>query len=202
MIDNKLIGEIATQCLQQLAHCRATPSPALWCIDNFLPCTALAKLQKFVKDPDMEWSAVDGQSLLPRQRISWQIDSIIEEIYEAWSTLTPIITERISHRAENFWGISLWRDQPGYTIGWHTDNVNIDVSMQLYLFDEYQLPGTDFLIDHNVYSVPFQNNCGYIVDNAADKRLTHKIAYEVPANTIRYSLYAIWSRFPKHVADT
>lgn len=201
MIDQDLIQQITYNSQQALVDAAPSPSPYLWVLENFLPSTALDKLRQFADSPDNEWTQVERQYALPRHRISWCSDSIIEELHDALLLLTPMLNHKFPDPVKHFWGISLWRDQPGYDLSWHTDNSDIDVAIQVYLFGNSELPGTDFEISDSIYSVPFSHNCGYLSCNSHGLGLSHRIACPVPSNAVRYSLYAVWSRFPKHIAN-
>ena len=73
--------------------------------------------------------------------------------------------------------------------------------MQIYLFGNSDLPGTEFAGDLGVIRVPFQSNNGYLLDNR-HHHISHRTPGEVPSNHERYSLYSVWSLDTKKMPDT
>lgn len=203
MIDQQLIDRGIAHARVSLSRAVSTPCEWLLRVEDFLPCEILSKVDKFAKHPSAQaWLQVENQEHMPRDRVSWASDTVIEELHEIHAALTPDINRLFPLPIKHFWGVSLWRDSGGYDISWHRDNPDIDVAIQIYLSATGPAPGTDFEINGSIYPIDFVTNCGYISCNSFDRGLPHCTAFPVPNNTMRYSLYAVWSRFPKKAANT
>jgi hypothetical protein len=163
----------------------------VYTINNGLTPQALDNLRTYIATAS-SWSIVDGQNDLNRRKITWDPDTIIEELHIAFENLTPLINGIFTGKEKHFDGIQLWKDEAGYFIGYHTDNSNIAVSMQWYLFDNVPVDcGTTFVGDTEEVIVPYVANTGYL---AADtSQITHKTTNSTPPGIIRYSLYAVWT---------
>ena len=201
MIDQLLIKNSQDQVVNSFVKRAATPSDQLWIVNNVFPDDVLKKLQNYLSNSvDLPWESVRGQESLPRLGILWDPDTVIEELYEICAFLTNAVNCAYPEEHKHFWGISIWKDTGGYEIGWHTDNPDIDVAMQIYLFSDGNL-GTTFLLNGQEYLIPGIHKSGYIACHSADFKPPHRSQGTVLPGQIRYSLYAVWSRFPKHVAN-
>ena len=129
----------------------------------------------------------------PRYKITWDPESVIEEIYEVCHLMTPILQELDPTAPIKFDGIAIWRDHSGYDLDWHTDNPAIHLTMQIYLIGSLDNPGTEFKIDSGSIIAPFIPNTGYFIDQRSF-RPPHRVAHKVPENQIRYSLFALWKQ--------
>ena len=197
MIDHQLIKNGEQHIIDSFNMLTPTTSDRLYIINNVFTEDALKKLRQYISTvADTKWESVEGQELRPRQKISWDPDTIIEELYEICASAADIITRVYQTPPQNFWGISLWKDTAGYSVDWHTDNPNIDIAMQVYLYGNGTM-GTIFLIDGQEFVIPGNHNSGYISNHSSQEKLLHRSQCTVPPDQIRYSLYAIWSRFPK-----
>ena len=127
----------------------------------------------------------------PRHKLAWDPESVVEEMHEVCHLLTPVLQQLDPTKPIVFDGITLWRDQGGYDLDWHTDNPALHLTMQIYLFGSQDTPGTEFKIDSGSITAPFVPNTGYFIDQRI-VRPTHRLAYMVPENQIRYSLFALW----------
>jgi hypothetical protein len=203
MINYDLINENIIHALAAIKNIEPTPCPGIWQIKNIFNENLLGKLQNHLDTvSDDCWSMVEGQENRSRRKLTWQADTVIEEMHEICSGLTDYINKRFSDFNKNFLGISIWKDQQGYTMSWHQDNPIIDIGMQIFLFDrvspEY---GTVFKIDEKEYLVPYISNTGYIIVQNQQLTTLHKPAMPLASNQIRYSLYSVWSRSTKHSAN-
>ena len=204
MIDRDIINGNITQALIAIENVQPTTCPGIWQIKNIFSDRLLEKLQYHLDTiSDDCWSKVEGQEQCARRKLTWQADTVIEEMHEICSGLTDSINARFDDCQKNFLGISIWKDHPGYTMEWHQDNPIIDIGMQIFLFDQ-ALPecGTMFKIDGKEYLVPYISNTGYISIKDKQSSTLHKPAMPLPHNQTRYSLYSIWSRSTKNPSDT
>ena len=205
MIDQTLVDANILHAQQALNNLQSTPALGLWRIENVLTPEMLDKLRQFITDtPDSEiWHKVEGQEKLNRKKITWHPDSVIEELHIIFESLTESVNKIFLQNTKNFLGVSVWKDWAGYTMGWNTDNPIIDVSMQLYLFDD-ALPhaGTVFKLDGTDYLVPYISNSGYVCNQTLDPKLLHKPAVVLDHGQCRYSIYSVWSRLPKHTTNS
>jgi hypothetical protein len=173
-------------------------TPQLRFIQDAFDQSMLLKLQEYVDTHFLSdlWSAETteyGQPIddRPRHKLAWDPESVVEEMYEVCHLLTPVLQELDPTIPIVFNGITLWRDQGGYDLDWHTDNPAIHLTMQIYLFGSLSNPGTEFKIDSDSVTAPFVPNTGYFIDQRTI-RPTHRLAHIVPENQIRYSLFALW----------
>lgn len=128
-----------------------------------------------------------------RTKLTWEADTVIEESHEVCQAQKSLIEHLLGKSIGGFRGIVIWRDHPGYAMGWHTDNPVIGTSVQIYLHGSSANPGTEFRINDQVIEVPFVPNTGYLVDQSNYTRPTHRVAGTVPDNHVRYSLFAMWN---------
>lgn len=202
MIDQKLIEQASQHLARAIQDKHSTSCQDLFLITHVIDQLSLDKLQIYLSTVDEnKWQNVQGTSNYRRQRISWDNDTIVEELHDAFALLTPQINDIFPACIKNFWGISIWKDSPGYTIGWHTDDPDIDTAMQVYL---YTVPGngTVFGSESDFLIVPSEHNTGYLLEQQQNNRVPHRSERPVPKDITRYSLYAVWSRFPKNSAHT
>lgn len=202
MIDLILIDKNTSHVKDCIVNRQPTTSSYLFILRNVLQEKILHKLRKYLDTvDDSKWQTVPGQERLPRRSISWDSDTVVEELHEIFQSLTPTINTLFPDIPKNFWGISIWKDQPGYEIDWHTDNPDIDVAMQIYVFNNLG-SGTIFRLSDNDIVVPSASNTGYLVCHTEDNKIPHRSESIIPDGVVRYSLYAVWSRFPKHSPNT
>lgn len=199
MIDNDLIALGSTHTQQCIINACSTESDRLWLLENFLPDDAITKLSNYIEQTT-KWEKGDtGINYAPRKKIAWDSDTVIEEIHEIGNNLTLVINEKFPGVEKYFTGMTLWWDEPGYNIVWHTDHPIIEVALQIYLFN--QAPedlGTTFDVNGKHVLVPYKHNTGYLALHGPG-RLRHQINRPVRENENRYSIYMLWSREPKKI---
>lgn len=197
MIDQDLINHNTNTLLTAFKKSQQV-TPQLRFMQNAFDQPMLSKLKEYVDahyHSDL-WNyetTPSGQPMddNPRHRLPWDPESVVEELHEVCHLFTPVLQELDLTKPIVFDGITLWRDQGGYDLDWHTDNPAIHLTMQIYLFGSKDTPGTEFKIDSGSITAPFVPNTGYFVDQR-HVRPTHRLAYMVPENQIRYSLFALW----------
>lgn len=88
-----------------------------------------------------------------------------------------------------------WLDGPGFIMHRHIDNSNVFATMQIYLTDNPDLPGTKFTTEcnQNRYTFLYQKNKGYLMINNINQY--HEVAGAVPDSCYRLTSYT-WF-FPK-----
>jgi len=197
MIDQDLINRNSDTLSTAFKNSRQI-TPQLKFIQNAFDQSMLLKLREYF-DTNYHselWqfeTTSDGRPMIeqPRYKISWEPESVVEEIHEVCQAMTPTLQELDPTIPIKFNGITLWRDHGGYKLDWHTDNPAIHLTMQIYLSGSLDNPGTEFKIDSDSIIAPFIPNTGYFIDQRRI-RPTHRLAYMVPENQIRYSLFALW----------
>lgn len=172
--------------------------PYLFAVKNCLPESCLQKIKQYVTgEPLSAWQSVSGQESLNRKALTWQADSIVEELHMICESATGQICRKFKTPL-NFHGIQIWQDGPGYHIAEHTDNLDINVSLQIYLFGVSTDVGTSFrLPDGRWHEICFETNNGYLLLNDHRCLIAHKSTSQVPDNSLRYSVYAVWGKRPK-----
>jgi len=195
MLDFGLINFASKHTALQFSKKVATDIPGLYTLEHFLPTPLLDKLINFAQSHD-KWdyeTTVRTKRPYPnRMKLNWVPDTVIEEIHMVLDSLTNILNEEFE-RHNQFIGLSIWKDLPGYSIEKHTDNPIIDFALQIYLSGDPSLNlGTIFENDNQKFCVDYTANTGYIMDNT--KKIPHSMPNTVPASYNRYSLYAIWSK--------
>lgn len=167
-----------------------TPSSELWFLQDFIYPALLEKLFKFITTSvDLNWHLVKGQERRNRLEVSWEPESVVEEIHMVYDNLTADLN-LIFARNLKFNGISIWKDGPGYMYGRHRDIDQISVAIQIYLTDGPDQLHTKFYHEDQILKSTYQKNYGYIMDNT--NKLQHGIETPVPENYTRYSLYTSW----------
>ena len=144
---------------------------------NFLPEELVDDLVKFSQRSDVPWEKQEMQEHLPRQKISWLLDSPIETTHNYFANL-----KMFSHL--HFMGITLWNDEKNFWMLPHLDNDRIKVAVQIYL-DDRNSPGTQF----GDRLVKYGRNRGYIMYNSPD--MLHGVPEQVPHEG-RLSVYALY----------
>jgi hypothetical protein len=144
---------------------------------NFLPDDLVEQLVDFSKHPNLPWSVQEMQENLPRQKISWLIDSPIETTHDYFKSL-PTFAQL------NFMGITLWKDNVDFWMPAHIDNDRVKVAVQIYL-DDRQSPGTQF----PDRLIKYGRNRGYIMYNNPD--MLHGVSKQTPHEG-RLSIYALY----------
>lgn len=200
MIDNDLIKHNSQRLINSILNKRQTVVEDLYRIGPVLCSNILEKIKKYTESTHVSWQEIKEQSTLPRKKVSWDQDTVIEELHEIFESATDTINNIFIGHDKYFWGVTLWKDSPGYYIPWHTDNPDIDIAVQIYLFDQIST-GTVFKSNDHEVLVESQHNHGYMIKNFPTCIL-HRTQNVIPESTTRYSLYAVWSRLPKHVPDS
>jgi len=77
-----------------------------------------------------------------------------------------------------------WLDGPNFTMTSHIDNSDVYATMQIYLIDTDQCPGTYFT---NRYLFKYKKNTGYIMINTPTQY--HEVEYPVPSGKHRLCSY-------------
>lgn len=81
-----------------------------------------------------------------------------------------------------------WLDEPGFTVDKHLDNSAVSASMQVYLWDDPELPGTAFYADNTVRKeFEYKQNTGYIMINGPKQY--HGMTATVPQDHYRLCSY-------------
>jgi hypothetical protein len=197
MIDNQFIESVAQQAIRSIEQRQSTEFDCLYTIKNFLIDQAISKLKNYLPaTTDQQWTTVANQEHCNRRKLTWDSDTVIEELHLACDLLTPTIS-KIAGTSLNFLGLQIWKDWSGYLITPHQDNPIIDASMQLYLFDNSPNLGTTFSDDITKIEIPYVNNSGYLFFSKNVGNIKHSTTNITPANATRYSLYLVWSRTTK-----
>ena len=145
---------------------------------NFLPDDLLDRLVEFSKRPDIPWQLQEMQENLPRKKISWMLDSPIQEAHN-WFEDLPLF------RNFKFLGVSLWKDDILFYMKDHCDNDMVKIAVQIYLDDRVS-PGTTF----GNRTIKYGRNRGYIMFNSPT--MVHGVLNQTPHEG-RLSLYALYS---------
>lgn len=197
MIDSDLILHCVETVSKSVKEATPTRFDSLYIVNKVLPDTIIDKIQKYIKEVEYDkWQTVPGQEHNNRRAIVWDPDTVIEELHEGFAGATPEINAML-RQPLNFLGIQLWTDGAGYHTGLHQDNKTIDVSCQIYLFDNDPQLGTTFQKNNDTVVVPYRNNSGYLMINNRDTELYHTSSCKTPPGVTRYSIYAVWSFTPK-----
>ena len=214
MIDQDLIDTSTESAKIAIANCHTTPSDGLYLINSVFGDNAIVKLKEYINNANnqkfrLAQSNATNQDKIDtsesRVVITWDPDTIIEELHEVCNNLTDTISKKFFNAGLNYLGIQIWKDTNKFWMGWHRDNPDINVSMQVYMFNTPSKYGTSFLIDGNEFAVPYQHNTGYIAINnnaggIADG-LEHKPTKDIPAGITRCSVYAVWSLSEKIIEE-
>ena len=189
-LDMNLINLSIVHSQQFLQKRIVTPSPELWFLQDFIYPALLEKLFEFVTTtPNLNWHLVKGQEQKNRTEVSWESESVIEEIHMVYDSLTASLN-LIFDRNLKFNGISVWKDGAGYSYGRHRDINRINVAIQIYLSNGPADLHTKFYFQEQILESKYQKNHGYLMDNI--NKLPHGIETPVPEDHVRYSLYASW----------
>lgn len=195
MIDQDLIAKNIDHSQRSFDH-RRSIDDELSVVEDFFTDDAIDKLYQYLSsEPNKPWQLETDENYkvmhVPRRKISWHAETIVEELHEVVSALTPFVGS-VTDSARQFHGIVIWEDSAGYTIPWHTDNPILAATMQIYLAGPVTCPGTEFqLTDGETYVCNFRPNTGYFI-NQTQRRPMHRSRASVPAMVTRHSLFAMW----------
>lgn len=190
MIDQTLIYHSTCIATNSITAAKKTSIPNLYQVDSVFDQNHLVKLKEYVDTASPTWTS----DFPGRQLVTWDGDTVVEELHDVCNNLTSTIIERFDFDNLNFLGIQLWRHNPGYHLHWHTDNSIINVALQVYLFDQAPKEyGTLFKHGDQTINVPYIHNSGYISVTKKQPGVLHSTPYTIEKNYTRYALYAIWS---------
>jgi len=114
MIDYNLIENSVAHARGSVAEQTCLIPGILGTVQNILHPDLRAKLNHFLKFSDFQWIPEIDQEHLPRKKINWEPESVIEELHEIMASLTPMVSAFSSSDSSlHFWGISLWKDTDG-----------------------------------------------------------------------------------------
>lgn len=191
-LDFDLINRATAYSIDKL---ESNPAVGLVLFDDFLLPELVDKLINFLNTADIQWNNETDQSgkysMKHRKALSWVFDTVVEEAHIVFENLTTTLNQRYN-RNNKFLGISIWRDTEQYTINRHSDNPIIDIAMQIYLTTGPGTLGTWFDYNGKAVQANYQINSGYLTDNTA--RIEHWLDVNVPADHVRYSVYARWMK--------
>ena len=191
MYDQNLVLQTTAHLSKSIAN-RNQITENLYEVNNILPDFTYNKLMDYINSANAPWTEQEtkGYRRNPlRSKVSWDPDTVIEEIADSFAGLSGTIAEMLGVNVE-FLGITLWKDAPGYDLEWHTDNEILIATFQTYL-NSFSNPGTTFMIDDKEYECKFLPNTGYIACQHNVNKPLHKL------NTVkneRYSLFAMWGK--------
>lgn len=188
-LDYSLIedGKIYSQI--RLNNLIETASSDLSFVSEFIYPPLLDKLLEYINNDSLYWMPELYQESKNRAKLNWIPDSVLEETHIVLDSLTDQLNSIYSKQTK-FLGLSVWKDQQGYTIRPHADRSLISISLQVYLSESTDDLSTHFLCNGKVISPGYVKNSGYIQNNVG---MIHFMNNPVPADHIRYSLYAVWA---------
>ena len=197
MIDQEQINKSIKLTEVAITSYLPTPSDKLFRINSVIDHTMIDKLNTYLNTIDsIKWEYFQSNNL--RKVITWDADTVIEELHNIFDSMTDLISRQFSNGPLKFLGLQLWKDSNGYNMNYHIDNPTIDVALQLYFFDAPRECGTIFKIDKEEYLVPFEHNTGYIYKNQTSTGVQHKVKVIISPDSYRYSLYMVWSKLEKN----
>lgn len=192
MIDLDLIKTSVEYSLKKLELRESVITTTLYQLENFLYPALIERLLDYIEKNDINWEKETGQYESNRKKVNWIADSPIEELHTVFDSVTESVN-KIFNRNNKFGGISIWKDELGYSISKHTDNPVIDIAIQIYLTADQKIDaGTVFVVDNREVKILFKINSGYIMDNTA--KIEHYMNGSIPENFTRYSVYAFWTK--------
>ena len=195
MIDQNIITN-ASISLQNALTDRFQHTNDFCTIKNVFSQEVLHKVNDYIlNDSDKPWALETTEHgvemKVPRSKITWHGETVVEELHCAMESITPEVQE-ILEKDIKFLGNALWQDYENYKIDWHSDNPILLATMQIYLAGSTENPGTEFKISKgNFHTCDFIPNTGYFL-NQTQNRLEHHTTGKVPANVSRYSLFGMW----------
>jgi hypothetical protein len=145
-------------------------------VENFLPDELVKKLVEFSQG-EVHWEQQEMQEHLPRCKISWLLDSPVEQAHD-WFAQCPMFVHL------DFMGMTLWKDDIDFWMNEHLDNDRVKVAVQIYL-DNRKSPGTQF----GDRMISYGRNRGYIMYNHKD--MLHCVPNQIPHEG-RLSVYALY----------
>jgi hypothetical protein len=187
-----LIEKSTQYSIDNLKNIERTDCPYLFFLKSFINPELLDKLLKYISTEELSWVTETNQEYQNRLKLNWVFDTVVEEVHIVLENLTVELNQKFN-RNNKFIGLTVWKDQEGYTIGKHDkDNSIIDLAIQIYLTEGVADLGTKFEYNNKILGTKYQKNHGYLYDN--NQGVPHYMNTPVPKNHVRYSLYAMWSK--------
>jgi hypothetical protein len=192
LLEFDLIEQSTQYSADNLKNIEKTDCPYLFFLKSFINPTLLDKLLNYISTEELCWLPETNQEYQNRLKLNWVFNTVVEEMHIVLENLTIALNQKFN-RNNKFIGLTIWKDQEGYTISKHNkDNPIIDLAIQIYLTDDAVNLGTKFEYNNKIFSTKYQKNHGYLYDNS--QGVTHYMTTPVPKNHVRYSLYAMWSK--------
>lgn len=197
MIDQDIIKK-ASDSLHTSVKNRRQHTNDFSTLANIFPDDVMHRINDYIlnnsnKPWQLETTEHGVERNVPRSKIQWHGETVIEELHCAMESITNDV-QKILKTDIKFLGIVLWQDYENYKIDWHSDNPILLATMQIYLAGSRNNPGTEFkLSEDNFHTCDFIPNTGYFL-NQTHNRLEHHTTDKVPANVSRYSLFGMWSK--------
>ena len=119
-----------------------------------------------------------------------------DDTYRSIETLVPTLEEKFGLELGDHVDARIWHDKEGFHFHPHTDNTDIEISVQIYLDDEApECCGTSYFFNGlkkwdnfvNIWTAPYKTGSGYLLVNTNTE--VHAMCHEVPAGCSRTSLY-------------
>lgn len=161
----------------------------LWHIEKFLSDEHWDDVKnEILKIPDNEF-----QNRHEPMRLRLEIVDIKKPFYQTLVNIVkqsvPIVSRITSYsNLRDPPGLFLWRDTVGFKSDWHPDDFTKLPTAQIYI-DGEQDQGTSFKINNKEYTIPFESNSGYLMDNRY--QIVHGLISPVKKK-IRQSMYLIY----------
>jgi hypothetical protein len=169
-------------------------SRTLWSVENLLDSDEVDQILN-LDWPSMPWSRGLCQEKWPRRAIDTNCEAVVT-VSKLISNKLPLINLALNKTYQTFDGI-WWLDEPGFTVGLHTDG-ELPAVMQMYWLVPGDQWGTCFYHykhkSHLRHQFLSKVNTGYIMLNYPDESgyrelLWHGMTNPVPAGSWRLSSY-------------
>lgn len=158
----------------------------IWTIGNLFDTIDFEYIKQSVLNCNQDLYTPSPAHPTDRFELTWENDSILEELHNALNGFTPMVSE-LTKINLGFGQVRIWQDHPGFMIPFHEDDQVSAAHIQLYIDGSTDDIGTTWYTTKGRHSCPFVPNSGYLT--LCDRRLPHGMLHPVRGK-IRYSLYA------------
>ena len=119
-----------------------------------------------------------------------------DNTYRELNKLVDIIQTKFDLELSDHVDARMWHDREGFTFAPHTDNTDVEISIQIYLDNNApEFCGTSYFFNGlkkwdnfvNIWTAPYKTGSGYLLVNTNTE--VHAMCHAVPPGCSRTSLY-------------
>ena len=124
-----------------------------------------------------------------------------DNVHRELNKIIPVVEEMFDVELSDQVDARIWKDTEGFFMHPHTDNSEVEISIQIYLDNNApEYCGTSYFLNGlekydnfvNIWTAPYKMGSGYLLVNTNTE--VHAMCHEVPPGCSRTSLYLNFKR--------